>query len=203
MYLRTEPAVFMIDGNDLSEKNNNTILKLLEEPPKNAFIFILINNEAGVLPTILNRCFIWKIKPYKSIDLIEFITDKFNDETKNLILTIAKTPGQIINLCELNPNKLVDYANYILDKITIASFSNVLNISDKVYFDEFEADKFSCIMLCNLLLYIIKQRLMQNYDSKYVDAHNLTSKLVTNLYINNYNKKHLFENYLFTLKRLL
>lgn len=203
MYLRTEPAVFMIDGNGLSEKNNNTILKLLEEPPKNAFIFILINNEAGVLPTILNRCFIWKIKPYKSIDLVKFIPNELDYETKNLILTIAKTPGQIINLCELNPNKLVDYANYILDKITIASFSNVLNISDKVYFDEFEADKFSCTMLCNLLLYIIKQRLMRNYDSKYVDAHNLTSKLVANLYINNYNKKHLFENYLFTLKRLL
>ena len=203
IYLRTEPAIYTIDGNDLSEKNNNTILKLLEEPPKNAFIFILINSEKGVLPTIINRCYIWKLKPYSSIDLIEFIPNTFDYETKKLILTITKTPGQIINLCETDPNKIIDYANYILDKITVASFSNVLNISDKVYYDTKADDKFSCFILCNLLVYILRKRIAQDYNEKYVNAHNATCKLITALHMSNFNKKYLFENYLFTLKRLL
>lgn len=48
--------VAIIEEAELLGQASNSILKVLEEPPKNSFIFLLATDEKKLLPTILSRC---------------------------------------------------------------------------------------------------------------------------------------------------
>ena len=56
IYRRVEPYIYIISINSISIKEENTILKFLEEPLKNSYIILLADCKDGILPTILNRC---------------------------------------------------------------------------------------------------------------------------------------------------
>ena len=62
--------VVIVDAlDDMNVNAANAILKLLEEPPKNA-IFLLVTHQVGrVLPTIRSRCRVMPLQPLKEKDL--------------------------------------------------------------------------------------------------------------------------------------
>ena len=62
--LTVEPAIYVIDCNTIKVRDENIILKFLEEPLKNSFIILLCEYKEGLLPTILNRCQIWQFESY-------------------------------------------------------------------------------------------------------------------------------------------
>ena len=41
---------------DLNLSASNSLLKILEEPPKNTLFILVSNNQKAILPTILSRC---------------------------------------------------------------------------------------------------------------------------------------------------
>ena len=59
--LKVEPSIYLIEGNILTEKTENVILKFLEEPLKNSFIILLVDDKASLLETVINRCQVWKM----------------------------------------------------------------------------------------------------------------------------------------------
>ena len=52
LYNRVEPYLYIIQANELSVKEENTILKFVEEPLKNSYIILLAETAIGILPTI-------------------------------------------------------------------------------------------------------------------------------------------------------
>ncbi len=66
-----QKAVILEASNGLTLESQNALLKVLEEPPKNTIIILLVESDESVLPTILSRC--------KIISL-----DKDNVEQKDL-----------------------------------------------------------------------------------------------------------------------
>ncbi len=54
----------IIDGADTMNRNaQNTILKLLEEPPAKTFFFLLVEQPGTILPTIRSRCMRYTLLP--------------------------------------------------------------------------------------------------------------------------------------------
>lgn len=58
------PTLYFIDMTDMFEKAQNKFLKFIEEPGNAAYICISVISEAGILPTILNRCIKYTFEPY-------------------------------------------------------------------------------------------------------------------------------------------
>ena len=52
----------IVDGDDLSEICQNTLLKTLEEPPGESLLMILLENTENMLPTIRSRCVLCRIE---------------------------------------------------------------------------------------------------------------------------------------------
>ena len=44
----------------------NQLLKLLEEPPHNSYILLSTSRKSAMLPTLLSRCFLWRVPPPSS-----------------------------------------------------------------------------------------------------------------------------------------
>ena len=53
-YQRVEPCLYYFDAKLLSEKQQNMLLKFIEEPLSGSFIVILCDNRSRLLPTVLN-----------------------------------------------------------------------------------------------------------------------------------------------------
>lgn len=194
---RVEPFLYIIDANKLTVKNENTILKFLEEPLKNSFIIVISENRYSMIPTIRNRCNILSLAKYSKEQLQGFITNK---EEENIILTICKTPGDIIKMQTYPIKDMLDLCIKIYDKINIASFANTLTLSNNIAFKD-EQNKYDFSIFFRAMLYIAKIRVINNEPNS-IAEYNLTSEYQNRSYVRNVDKKMLFENFLIALKKL-
>lgn len=157
IYRSVNPYIYLIDLTQFQEKQQNIILKFLEEPVVNSFIILLANNREQVLPTITNRCVSFDLEPYSREELSTFITIEDDPE---LILTILKTPGQIKNTNTKTFKEMFDICDKIVTKLSQASYTNTLSILNKINFTD-QYDKFDLSAFLNTLVYILSMHYMQ------------------------------------------
>lgn len=193
--LTVTPKLYIIDSANISVKNENAILKFLEEPLKNSLIVILTENKYSLLDTIRNRCYLITLNKYDKELLKTFITDNSREET---LLKICTTPGDIISMQENSLEQMLNLCNKIFESINKASYSNTLSISDKLAFKN-EKDKYNVRLFFKLLQVVSYERVCNNTGS--INDYNLTNQLFNESTIKNIDKKMLFENYLIKLKR--
>ena len=193
---RVHPYVYIIDTIYLSEKNENKILKFLEEPLKNAYIFLICENKYNLIDTIRNRCNILSMEKY-SKDILNTILNQDN-QYKDLILQIAETPGDVKELQQHDINRMITLSDKILDKIGVASLPNTLTLTNNIAFKN-EKDKLDINLFFRLLLFSARNRVLNNYE-KSIITYNVTKDYYNRTFIKNIDKKYLFENYLINLK---
>lgn len=192
---KPEPYIYVIDANGLTIKSQNAMLKFVEEPLKNSFIIILVESTNQLLPTIYNRCQVMTFVPYSRDELSNFTQD-------DLVLNIAKTPGQVMSLCgESNLSGMIELANKMVTKIGSANLPNVLTISDRIAFKN-EKDKFDINLFANVLQYVVKDYIIRNndVDKKYYDYYELVREWNIKRKSNSVQQRFLFENYLLKFK---
>ena len=197
LYNRVEPYLYIINANDISVKEENTILKFLEEPLKNSYIVLLAETEVGLLNTILNRCQIWYLQNYTKAQLASFLT---TDNT--YVLDIATTPGQVIALSNIPFNDMLLLADKIIDKINQASVANTLTLSNKINFKT-DTNKYDVKLFTDILMHRFVERYKTSVDNRYSAAYMLTTELKKKLVVKNLDYKALFEKYLVELRMIM
>ena len=98
---RPQPYLYLFDASLLSIKQQNVILKFLEEPLKNCYIIIVCQTKQQLLDTILNRCQIWTLETYTPETL-----KKMFPQVTDFQLSIANTPGQVIDILKISEDDL-------------------------------------------------------------------------------------------------
>lgn len=83
--------VIIIDVlDDLNRNSNNAILKTLEEPPANVFLFLINHNQTKVMDTIKSRCHLIKIINPNYSDFKEILTKNIEGISEEEIKILAK-----------------------------------------------------------------------------------------------------------------
>ena len=95
-YLSIIPTFYVINADNISEKEQNVILKIFEEPPNNINIILLSSSSTLLLPTILNRAVVWEFDLYSKETL-----KSFNNEMSDSVLDLVSTPGQLLELTNI------------------------------------------------------------------------------------------------------
>ncbi len=194
IYNRVEPYLYIIRINEISVKEENVILKFLEEPLKNSFIVLIAETDNGILQTILNRCQIWYLQNYTREYLSTFL-----ESDNEFILEIAQTPGQVKELSSCSFDGMIELADKIIDKIHTASVSNTLTLSNKIGFKN-ERGTFDGKLFVEILISRLRQHWLAVNDVRFVTAYNLTNELKKNISVKNLDYKALFERYLIQLR---
>lgn len=189
---RVSPKIYVIDSKKLTIKNENVILKFLEEPLKNSFITVLCEHKSNIIPTVWNRCQIWELSVYTQ----DFLNTFYQDRNEYL-LRVANTPGKVIEYQHFPLKDMFDLGYKIFSNIKNANFANILTISRFIAFKN-EKDKFDFNLFLDILLEVCKEMYWNNEITS--DIYCLTNKLNNNKYIFNIDKKSLFEHYLIELK---
>lgn len=85
------PRIIIIDAVDnLNRQAANALLKMLEEPPQNAFFLLICHSAGSVLPTIRSRCLLINFKPLSDSDMVQVI----GQQVDPLVISMASgAPG--------------------------------------------------------------------------------------------------------------
>ena len=194
LYENTNLVSYIIDINKLSEKSRyinkeNALLKFIEEPPLNSFIFVLSEYESQVIDTIKNRCVIWRFSSYTLDELKKF--KKFDDD---IIYSILNTPGKLIN--SNDESFYIDLFNLcdkIIEKISKANISNTLSLDR--YLETYDLDLF-----LKTLRQVIYNKCCYVYTNKLFDEYCLINKFIEKSHQLGISKKQMFDNLLLELR---
>lgn len=108
--------VFIEEAQNLTIEAQNSLLKTLEEPPKNSLIFLSCPNESLLLPTIVSRCQVLRLTSEAQINLDN---EEFKEFTNLLEKLLKSSAGGRIKLVEeLGIYKDREIAILWLDKLT-------------------------------------------------------------------------------------
>ena len=197
--LSGSPKIYLIDVAKLTTKNENVILKFLEEPLKSAYIILIAESRRAVIGTVLNRCQIWEFSPYPESYLRELIP--FGTIGADSLLRVANTPGKIIEYQSYPLLDMFALANKIFGSISSANFANAMTISKYIAFKK-EKDKYDFDLFLTILLIVSRDNCVAG-AARCFDIYELTNELNNSKYIFNVDKKALFDTYLVKLKLLV
>lgn len=189
-YTRSKPYIYIIDTSKISIKDQNTILKFLEEPLANAFIILLCTDIFQLLPTIINRCIRWTLNPYSPELLREICSGKDVDD---LVFDLADTPGEVEALSTLDLKEVLAFIDKMFDKMNIAAFPNALTLANKIAFDN-ESDKIPFNVFVKLIQTTLENRSKQKQICDYAVGPTLT--FINKASLPNVDEKYLFMHYI-------
>ena len=191
--LNPTPTIYIIDGNNLTQKQQNILLKLMEEPLENSYLILKCEDLGSLLDTIVNRCFIFKFSSYDKATLNQFIPDKY----KNIpdICTICNTPGKLVELENLDFMKHYEFGLKIVTKLNTASLANTLTIADKINYKD-EYDKLNLNLLLTMVLHHAYNYYIKNNLNMYLKLYQLTLKYIQQFKNKIFDKKQLMLSYL-------
>lgn len=199
MYGKPSPYLYLVDINKISEKDQNTLLKILEEPYNNTYLILLCDNINHVLPTIKNRCARINFKRYSKEDLITFIPEN-EKSNEDIILSLASTPGQVIDIYS-TAKTIMELAVKIVDKIGIASLPNALTLSNKLRFKEEKTLLDPIYVLRGMNLYLIDLYAKES-NEVYYKMLKRVSNCIRNIEMPKVNKKYIFEKLIVELWKI-
>lgn len=198
LYVRTDSNVYLVNVNKLTNKEQNELLKFLEEPPEDSYTILISDSITSVIETVRNRCSIYSMKAYKIDALRKFLQDG-EDE---YVLQFCKTPGDVIKFSKSKVLEMETFVNKIFEKIGFAGYANILKICDFIDWKDDSNDLFCKDLFFKVLLSISFNNSVKNSFSNSFEVFILTDHLMKDIQIPRINEKKVFENYLFSLKRL-
>ncbi len=206
LYTKAIPSIYLIDISKASSSKKvellqNSILKLIEEPPELAKIIIICETKNYLLHTIQNRCLIYTFEKYSIDELQQYCVQEHIDIQDISLFNIYDTPGKLKLLISTNDfADIVSLTQNIILNIGKANVSNILTICDKIDFGSGGYNLYIFIQCMKLSL----TQLLVNTSSfnLYKQMYLLTKQLSVDISWLGVDKKALFENYLLNLKSL-
>lgn len=149
-------------------QSQNKLLKILEEPPKNVYIFLCVTNINKVLPTILSRCKKIRLEALTDCEIKTCLPTEsgLTEEQASLILDFSQgSIEKALNFCS-SQEFLQVYKNCLLTLLEMKDSKTLLAYSTKFSKDKqtFETalDVFELVFRDILMLRLGQESLVKN-----------------------------------------
>ena len=208
-----KPMLYVLqDADNMSIQAKNSLLKVTEEPPNNAYFIMLLNDINNTLDTIKSRATIFAMEPYSWNDLNTYFMTNWlttDSDYKKIVLDLSETPGDIDLLqtqCEPGTaDKFYAYVSKVVDNIGTVNGSNSFKIADKVALKD-ETDKYDLRMFWKACCKLFRDKALDSNVDEYVgllQAAKRTSEALSKLPIKGVNKQMLFDEWLLVVRKEL
>lgn len=200
-YKSNEMTVYFIpDGDLLSNAARSALLKVTEEPPKQAYFIMSTTDSERVLPTLVSRASVYNMDSYSISDLAEFV----NDTNVDLgLYANCCNNGREVGLVKQWGNAFFDFVNLVIENIDSVSGSNALKMENRLAFTEdsegfdvkifFQAFRAECMRK-------IKNLEDRSMRGKYVAWIQITSDKLQEIQIRSINKQSVFDMWIFDIR---
>ncbi|MDD5424411.1 MAG: DNA polymerase III subunit delta' [Dehalococcoidales bacterium] len=112
--------VFIIDGADrMTEESANSLLKTLEEPPKDTVIVLLASNMFKLQPTIVSRCQKVLFHPLGERPIMKELIERYGLDEKRALCVSRFSEGRLGKAVEVLEGELLEGRNRIVDDFLV------------------------------------------------------------------------------------
>lgn len=202
-YKVSAPIVYVVaDADKMSPAAKNALLKVTEEPPKQAYIILTITDLNNTINTIRSRGQVFYMDNYTVNDIDCYYHDNypsFADE-RQIVDDLCVTPGEVITLMEMGPTEFYEYAEKVVDNIAVVSGANSFKIAQKIKFKDTDEDKYDLKLFWKAFMTICSARLRED-PHKYAEGIKITSKYLQELRITGINKASTFDMWLLDIRK--
>lgn len=200
-YKQTKPIMYVFkDCDNMSNAAKNALLKVIEEPPQQAYFVMLLKSTSNTLATILSRGMLISLLPFPPSELKEYalqIQPKLKNEELTKIAKVCETPEQVKMLLNYGVQDFCDYVRKVVENIPEVTITNCLKIANQINFKE-EEDKYDLELFLNTYTnYLLECFIDGDYDKEQLDfSTQSTLKLKSILQCSGINKAMAFKKWL-------
>ncbi len=140
----------------------NKLLKIIEEPPKNTLFILIVENEDTVLPTILSRTQITKIKQLKDEELVGLLRNQGHSNEDLLKSVSSRAEGDVSAALDIINSGGNNNYQYFVELMRVCYKKEVLpmmNWAETMSKMSREEQKH----FIKYALYMVRQSLVKNY----------------------------------------
>jgi DNA polymerase-3 subunit delta' len=120
----------------MNPNSANALLKMLEEPPRNAMLLLLTNSPGRLLPTIRSRCQRLQLRPLSDDDLTKELAKRLPDlgakERKSLIEISGGSLGLALQLSKGDGLELARDAAKLIDDAANPDVPALVALADRI-----------------------------------------------------------------------
>jgi len=202
-YKVTDKALYVIaDADALSPAAKNALLKLTEEPPKNAYIMMTLQSEFNTLPTLRSRGMILRMNPYTVQDITDYAKRRTNytlhDDEAKILQDICNTPGDVNMALKYGIKDFYKYAEKVVDNVAEVEGANAFKIAEKLSIKG-EEDKYDLRLFWRAFMSICTTRMFSD-PFKYTYGIKVTCESLQELRIVGINKQSTFDMWLLSIR---
>ena len=145
------------DADKMSTAAKNAMLKITEEPPRQAHFIVTVQNDDNMLETLRSRATNLQMAPYSAEELDIFYHD-YTHKHNRLIREVCDTPGLMLEMEKINVEELLEFCNTIVDNIQQVTGVNAFKIVQRINLKE-TGDGYDPDLFFHCLKYVLLQKM--------------------------------------------
>ena len=163
------------DADRMSAAAKNALLKVTEEPPRQAYFVLTVQNVENALETLRSRGTVIPMAPYtleqrqEYLDrILEKSAKSLDGGARSLIVCAADNLGQVERYAAMDVKELSDFCNLVVDKIGVVTGVNAFKIGQRIKIKE-DGDGYEPDLFFQMINYVLMRRIMEGdgyYDSR-------------------------------------
>lgn len=183
-YEQDKPICYICEADDMSLGAKNCLLKITEEPPKNAYFILTLISLSNTLETIQSRATVLQLDNYTKDELIEYRKYRkyggFFD--KNVELVCSST-GDVDELFTYDVPSFCSFAETLAFQISIPTTGNIFKASQHLKLTDKDDKHYDSILMFKTVRSLYINKAIETKDKKYLLAADVTSACLRDLKI--------------------
>lgn len=193
------------DVDNMSVGAKNSVLKVLEEPPKDSWFIMTAENLDNVLATVRSRGRVYTFGGYSDAELMQFADDlQIPPDEADMLVEVCDTMGDMVELRDSGVTEFFQYVEKVIDHIASVSGANALKIGGKIALDGKSAG-YSLRAFWLAFMAVCRRRSQNVSGDEFMafwSAIRRTGDHLSKLGIRGVNKKMLFDSWVFDIRDL-
>ena len=187
----TIKTMYVINLDEFSEKQQNALLKFIEEPSDTVFTVLVASSTTSVIDTILNRCIKHSFDSYSAEELQQILGKTVDAQA----LAIFKTPGKLQLLTDKTFASTIATATHIVKNSITLPYVNFIAIIGRVNFKDFY-DKIDFELLLDAVSFVAFEDFVNTASVASINIFNVTNEFKQFVTNTRFIKEMLMVNYL-------
>ena len=219
--ISTPTVVLVPDADRMSVDAKNSLLKIVEEPPKNVTFVLTAVNNSGILETLRSRAHSYVMEPYTDEQMSEYIRNNFevDDSTITILKDICYVPGDVnrffsgVTAVDLSDSvkEFFKFVYSVVDNVAKVSGANAFKISDRVKMKLDDSDKYELDFFWRAFAKVCYDRAEMLYDIEDADPVEMNKYLSVAVYTQgqaqlaqnvSFNRQMLFDSWVIEVRKV-
>lgn len=188
------------DADTMRNEAKNAMLKITEEPPKNAYFIMTVEDDSTLLDTIKSRSFVFYMEPYSEPELRSYFLEAHENEDADIdfVCDMATTPYEVDKLIEYGKD-FIDYVNLVIDNVALVEPANAFKSGKQLALKGEEGYDLKIFFRTFMLMCLYRLPADDITISKYIVA---TAPYLSKVSKLGVNKQQLYDSWVFEIRSL-